>query len=132
MVSRENRVLLVTTALALLSLAATFALAPPAYSSVLSVLALVGVGLVLPQLYLAANGDGLSVTRIRTGLLVGAGYALVLGKGPGERTLATVYDFDITDQRIIAVFAALLFFGLLAYELVTGFREGSGRAGETA
>jgi hypothetical protein len=125
MVSRENRVISAAFVLALLSIVVSIVYVPRSYSAFVSALALVGVGFVAPQLYLAARGDSLSRTRVRVGGLVGAGYAAALATNAPEERLFTLLGVAVSERLLLFGFAGVLFFGLLAYELAAGYRDAS-------
>lgn len=86
---RESRVYLVALGVVALLVGAGQALGLADGRRVLGLLLFVGVGILGPQLYLAARGRGTPSARVRTGLLtsllfVGGVYALT---PPGERGL---------------------------------------------
>jgi hypothetical protein len=86
---RESRVFLVALGVVALLVGAGRALGLADGRRVLGLVVFVGVGILGPQLYLAARGRGAPFARVRTGLLtsllfVGGAYALT---PPGERGL---------------------------------------------
>jgi hypothetical protein len=113
MVSRENRVLLASTALVALGLAVGAA-ADLGTSALYGLLLFVGVGVVAPQLYLAATDDEFEPrTRIRTAALLGLLFVW------GSYGTAT----DPTDRQVVGAVGAVLLVGLVGYEVVAGYRE---------
>ena len=89
MTARESRVFLVAVGVVALLVGVGWALGLTEGRRLLWLFVFVGVGILGPQLYLAATGEGPPYARVRTGLLlgllfVGGAYALT---PPGERTL---------------------------------------------
>ncbi len=116
MVSHENRVLLVSTVtVAVVSLAAMFTGFADG-SAAFALLVVAGIGILGPQLYLAATDDEISThSRVRTGVVLTILYSWSLfgmAKPP--------------ERPIVGVATAALLVGLLAYEFRAGYRASVG------
>ena len=115
MVSRENRVLLASTGTVLLVFVVVAA-ADVGESAVLAALAFAGVGVLAPQLYLAATDDEVAPrTRIRVGVLV----TLFLLWGQWSTAEGRA-------RAIVGGASAVLLLALLAYEFRAGYRSAAG------
>ncbi len=113
MVSRENRVLLAATGAVLLALVVVAATGVGGESAALAALLFAGLGVLAPQLYLAATDDEVPArTRVR----VGVGVTLFLLWGQ----LATA---DAAAKPILAAASVVLVLGLLGYEFRAGYRS---------
>lgn len=121
MLSRENRVLLVALALVAVATAAVGAAGVGGDDPLLVLTVVAGLGVVAPQLYLAATGGDVSPrSRVRAAVVVSLLFAFGLyGTAPPDRRLP------------VAVAAGALLLGLVAYELLAGYR-GAGDESEGA
>ena len=116
MISRENRVLLASTTLVALLVITIAVTGFSDGSAVLVLLLVAGVGVLGPQLYLAATDEDVAPrTRIRVGVLVTLVFAwgLYATANPSERP-------------IVAAIGAVLFVALVGYEFMTGYRSTTG------
>ncbi|MWV39746.1 hypothetical protein [Natrialba sp. INN-245] len=112
MVSRENRVLLGSLFLVWLAVTIVGLTGIGAESSVLAFVVLAGIGIVLPQLYLAATDDDVpGRKRVR----IAAVLALVIA-------MLGFSGADATERLIIAGLVAALLVAVVAYEFTAGYR----------
>ena len=112
-VSHENRVLLVSTGTVLLVLVAVAVADIGGESALLTALVLAGVGVLAPQLYLAATDDEVNPrTRVRVGVLV----TVVLLWGQWSVAADAV-------KPLVAGAGVALLVGLVAYEFWAGYRS---------
>ena len=109
--SRENLVLLGSLVVFLLTFAAVGAVGVE--SAVVTFAVVAGVGVLGPQLVLAAVDDSVSPRgRVRIGVLL----TLVIAG-------LTVGSADPFERRVIGTVAAALFVGLVGWEFVGGYRS---------
>ena len=113
MVSRENRVLLASTGAVLVVLVVVALTGAGDESAALAALAFAGVGVLAPQLYLAATDDEVNPrTRVRVGVLV----TLLLLWGQWNTVEGRA-------QTIVGGASVALLVGLVAYEFLAGYRS---------
>ena len=113
MVSRENRVLLGSLFLVWLAITVVGLTGIGAESAVLVFVVLAGLGIVVPQLYLAVTDDDVpGRQRIR----IAAVLSLVIA-------MLGVSGADPTERRIIAGLVAALLLAVVAYEFAAGYRS---------
>ena len=113
MVSRENRVLIGSLLLVWLATTVIVLTGIGVESAVVTFLVLAGLGIVVPQLYLAVTDDGVpGRQRIRIAAVLSLVIAMFgfSGADPGERLL-------------IAGLVAALLIALVAYEFTAGYRR---------
>lgn len=112
-VFQENRVLLTSTTLVALLVIIVAVTGLSEGSAVLVLLVVAGVGVLGPQLYLAATDEDIAPrTRIRVGVLV----TLVFAWGLYSTA-------DPAERPIVAAIGAVLFLALVGYEFVAGYRS---------
>ena len=116
MVSRENRVLLASTGAVLLVLVAVAVTDVGGESAALAALVFAGLGVLAPQLYLAATDDAVN-PRIR--VRVGVGVTLFLLWGTWSAA-------DPASRTAIGGASAVLALSLLGYEFWAGYRSTAG------
>ncbi|WP_290814265.1 hypothetical protein [Halovivax sp.] len=121
MSSREDRVIVATIALFVLSLLilsyAEYAFAVDIDRPIVAYLLFAGVAVVGPQLYLAATSDDVpSRTRVRFAVLASLVLAIVFG---GTSTW---------EERLVVAIGVGGYVAYVGYEAVAGYRSGGGSA----